>query len=403
MPSFAYKGVSRQGKPASGTIEAESARSARARLREQGVFASDLREAQPANTTALGAFGGRKVRVRDLGRALRQLATLLAAGVPLVDAVGSIRARKLPAALGAALGAVKEDLVSGESFERALRKHPSVFPPVYVGMVRAGEASGALDRVLVQIAEHAESSAQLQSQFRSAMTYPVIMMLVGTGIVVFLLSYVVPQVTRVFLEAGQSLPLPTRALMAAGRFTSDYGLVLLAMLGAAALGLRYYAGTPSGARRVERILYAAPWVGPVLRNVAMARFAHTMATTLSGGMTLVDALGVCRGVTGSALVSDALADAADAVSRGDSLAPTLSRAGLFNPMIVDMIAVGERSGAIDTMMVKAAQALDEEVKNNVEVMAGVMEPMMILVMAGVVLLVVLAVLLPVFEMNQMIR
>ncbi|HET9062640.1 MAG TPA: type II secretion system F family protein, partial [Candidatus Binatia bacterium] len=298
---------------------------------------------------------------------------------------------------------VRADLTAGESFEQSLKKHPTVFPPVYVGMVRAGEASGALDRVLVQIAEHAESSARLQAQFRSAMTYPVIMMLVGAGIVVFLLSYVVPQVTRVFLEAGQSLPLPTRLLMAAGRFTSDYGLIMLVLAGCGFFAARYYARTAQGARRVERFLYVLPWLGPVLKNVAMARFAHTMGTTLSGGMTLVDALEVSRGVTGSVLVSDALADAAEAVSRGEPLAATLVRGQLFNPMVVDMIAVGERSGSIDTMMVKAAQALDEEVRNNVDTMAGVLEPMMILLMAGVVLLVVLAVMLPVFEMNQLIR
>jgi len=403
MPSYSYRGVSLKGRSATGTIEADSPRAARARLREQGVLASEIH----ATAVATGAAGqlsrGRRVRVRDLGRALRQLATLLAAGVPLVDAVGSVGGRQLPAPLAAALAAVRADLTAGESFEQALKKHPSVFPPVYVGMVRAGEASGALDRVLVQIAEHAESSARLQAQFRAAMTYPVIMMLVGTGIVIFLLSYVVPQVTRVFLEAGQSLPLPTRILMAAGRFTSDYGLILFVLAGCGFFAVRYYARTVQGARRVERLLYAAPWLGPVLRNVAMARFAHTMGTTLSGGMTLVDALEVSRGVTGSALVSDALADAADAVSRGEPLASTLARDQLFNPMVVDMIAVGERSGSIDTMMVKAAQALDEEVRNNVETMAGVLEPMMILLMAGVVLLVVLAVLLPVFEMNQLIR
>jgi general secretion pathway protein F len=401
MASFAYKGVSRQGRAMSGVIDAESARTARARLREQGILASDLRETESA---AVAGFAVRRtVRVRDLGRALRQLATLLAAGVPLVDAVASVRSRQLPPALAAALGTIRSDLLAGESFERSLRKHPKVFPPVYVGMIRAGEASGALDRVLVQIAEHAESSARLQAQFRSAMTYPAIMMLVGTGIVVFLLSYVVPQVTRVFLEAGQNLPLPTRALMATGKFIADYGLVLLAAASVIALGLRYYARTPAGARRAERVMYGIPWLGEVLRNVAMARFAHTMGTTLSGGMTLVDALEVSRGVTGSALVSDALADAAEAVSRGEALAPTLARVRLFNPMVVDMIAVGERSGAIDAMMVKAAQALDEEVRNNVETMAGVLEPMMILLMAGVVLLVVLAVMLPVFEMNQLIR
>ena len=343
------------------------------------------------------------MRARDLSRALRQLSTLLSAGVPLVDAVGSVRNRQLPPALAAALTAVQTDITAVESFERALRKHPSVFPLVYIGMVRAGEASGALDRVLAQIADHAEANARLQAQFRSAMTYPAVMMLVGTGIVVFLLSYVVPQVTRVFLEAGQTLPLPTRMLMAAGQILADYGLVLLAVAAAAALALRQYSQTEAGSRRVERILFRLPWLGTVMRNVAMARFAHTMSTTLAGGMTLVDALEVSRGVTGSALVSDALVEASAAVSRGEQLAPSLSRGDLFNPMVLDMIAVGEKSGAIDSMMTRAAETLDEEVRVNVETMSSLLEPLMILAMAGVVLVVVLAVLLPVFEMNQLIR
>jgi general secretion pathway protein F len=402
VASYAYKGVSLQGRATSGVVEAESPRAARARLREQGVLASDVREATAA---ASGATVGssRRVRARDLSRALRQLSTLLSAGVPLVDAVGSVRNRRLPPALTTALGSVKADITAGESFERALRKHPSVFPPVYVGMVRAGEASGALDRVLAQIADHAEGSARLQAQFRSAMTYPIIMMLVGIGVVVFLLSYVVPQVTRVFLEAGQSLPLPTRMLMAAGRITADYGLLILFVVAAAALAIRQYSRTEDGARRVERTLFRLPYVGTVMRNVAMARFAHTMSTTLAGGMTLVDALEVSRGVTGSVLVSDALSEAAEAVSRGEQLAPSLARGDLFNPMVLDMIAVGERSGSIDAMMTKAAETLDEEVRVNVETMSSLLEPMMILAMAGVVLVVVLAVLLPVFEMNQLIR
>lgn len=402
MPSYVYKGLSLQGRATSGVVEADSPRAARARLREQGVLASDVRETSTsAGVRSLG--GSRRVRARDLSRALRQLSTLLAAGVPLVDAVGSVRNRQLPPALAAALTAVRTDITAGESFERALRKHPSVFPLVYIGMVRAGEASGALDRVLAQIADHAEANARLQAQFRSAMTYPAVMMLVGTGIVVFLLSYVVPQVTRVFLEAGQTLPLPTRMLMAAGQILADYGLVLLAAVAGIALALRQYAQTEAGSRRVERILFRLPWLGTVLRNVAMARFAHTMSTTLSGGMTLVDALEVSRGVTGSALVSDALIEASAAVSRGEQLAPSLLRGDLFNPMVLDMIAVGERSGAIDSMMTRAAEALDEEVRVNVETMSSLLEPLMILAMAGVVLIVVLAVLLPVFEMNQLIR
>jgi general secretion pathway protein F len=183
-------------------------------------------------------------------------------------------------------------------------------------MIRAGEASGALDRVLGRIADHAESTARLQGQLRSAMTYPIIMMLVGGGIVTFLLAYVVPQVTRVFLEAKQALPLPTRALMALGRFVAAYGLYVLAMLAVAALALRTYATTARGRRAYERVAYRLPWIGTVMRNVVMARFAHTLATLLAGGLPLVDGLGISRDATGSALVGDEIEAAGQAVSEG---------------------------------------------------------------------------------------
>jgi general secretion pathway protein F len=270
-------------------------------------------------------------------------------------------------------------------------------------MIRAGEASGALDRVLLKIADHAESAARLQSQFRAALTYPLVMALVGSGVVIFLLTYVVPKITRVFIEAHQALPLPTRVLMATGAFLADYGMFLLLVATVAALGLRNYAKTENGSRRLERIAFSIPWLGAVLRNVAMGRFTHTMATMTSGGLPFLDALEISRSVTGSNLVADTLEKARVAISEGGSLSANLQQSDLFNPMVVDMIAVGERSGELETMFAKSADALDEEVKNNVETMASLLEPMMILVMAGVVLLVILAVLLPVFEMNELVR
>lgn len=406
MSVFAYKGVSSVGRSVAGTVEADSPRSARARLRERGIFASEVSESTAVVETVQGARSfmvGRRVTPRDLSRMLRQLATLLSAGIPLVDSLGSLIGRGLRPTMSAALEAVRTDLIGGESLERAVAKHPNVFPEIYHGMIRAGEASGALDRVLVRIADHAQSNARLQGQLRAAMTYPTIMMLVGGGIVSFLLAYVVPQVTRVFAESGQKLPLPTRALMAAGNFAANYGLYVLLALSILALALRYYASTERGRRRAERVVLATPWLGGVVRNVAMARFAHTISTMMAGGMTLLAALDMSRGVTGSALVDDSLTAAGEAVRQGEQLAPNLQASGLFNPMVVDMIGVGERSGELERMLERAAEALDEEVRGNVETMAGLLEPIMILAMAGVVLFVVLAVLLPVFEMNQMVR
>lgn len=405
MANFAYKGVSAQGRSVSGTVEAESPRSARARLRDRGIFASEVREAlgAAAPSRAGGRAVGRRLPARELARALRQLSTLIAAGIPLVDAITSLGHRPMRPALAAALASIRAELTAGESFAASVAKHPTVFPLIYTGMIRAGEASGALDKVLAKVAEHAETNARLQGQLRSAMTYPVIMMLVGGGIVTFLLAYVVPQVTRVFVESNQALPLPTRILMSLGAFVASYGLHLLAALAAATLALRYYATTAGGRRVCERVLFRLPWVGAVTRNVVMARFAHTLTTMVSGGMPLVGALEISRGVTGSSLVSDDLERAAKAVSEGESLASNLARGRHFNPMVVDMIAIGEKSGELEHMLARAADALDEEVRANVEVMASVLEPVMILAMAGVVLFVVLAVLLPVFEMNQLVR
>lgn len=404
MPAYSYRGVSATGRSVAGVIEADSTRSARAQLRERGIFASEMQTGQSAVVArASRPWLRRRVGVRELSRTLRQLATLLAAGMPLVDAVGSIAARQGSPSMHNALAAIREDITGGSSFESAIAKQPQVFPGIYVGMIRAGETSGALESVLTRIADHAEASARLQAQFRSAMTYPLVMMLVGAGIVTFLLAFVVPQVTRVFLESGQTLPLPTRALMALGSLVAAYGLPAALAACVGLLALRRYAATENGGRRVEQALLVVPWLGAVLRNVAMARFAHAMATMLAGGMTLVDALGVSRSVTGSRLVADTISEAQESVSRGETLAGTLQRSGRFHPMVIDMIAVGEKSGDIETMLHRAADALDEEVRFNVETMAGLLEPVMILAMAGVVLFVVLAILLPVFEMNQLVR
>ncbi len=404
MPTFAYKGVTRQGRAASGTVQADTPRSARARLREQGILASHLEEATAEHVSGLRAlFSSRRVRPRELARLLRQLATLIAAEIPLVDAVGAVERRQRKPMLAATLAAVRADLTAGDSLEAAVARHPRVFPPMYRGMIRAGEEAGALDRVILRIAEHAEASARLQERLRAAMTYPLIMMIVGTGVVAFLLAYVVPEVTRVFAESRQTLPVATRALMALGEVTAAYGTQILLALAACALVLRSWAASERGARQLERILYRIPWLGTVLRNVAMARFSHTLATLVSGGVPLVTALEVSRAAAGSRLVADALGEAREAVTGGESLVSVLERSGLFPPMIVDMVAVGEKSGRLEEMLEKAAAALDEEISVHVDTAASLVEPVMILLMAGVVLFVVLAIMIPIFEMNRLVQ
>lgn len=400
MPSYAYKGVAASGRRVEGRIEADSPRNARARLRQRSVFASEIEAAGPRTR---GRMATGKVPTRQLAATLRQLATLLAAGVPLVEAVSSVGRRNSNARMAAALESAAAHITEGGSLEGAMADQDDVFPSMYTGMVGAGEASGSLDLVLENIADHAEAGARLQARVRIALTYPIIMAVVGTLIVFFLLAYVVPQVTRVFLEANQSLPLATRALMWLGQAAAAYGLQALALVAAASLALRSYRQTEPGRRRLDRLMFSLPKIGTLARDVASARLAQTMATTLAGGLTVVAALEASRTVAGGGLVADALAEAQESISEGQSVADCLERSGLFNPMLTDMVAVGERSGQLEEMLAKAATVLDEEVRSRVEIMASLLEPAMILGMAVVVLFVVLAILLPVFEMNQLVR
>ncbi|HYB97966.1 MAG TPA: type II secretion system inner membrane protein GspF [Candidatus Limnocylindrales bacterium] len=402
MPSFRYSGVSASGRTVSGTIEADNPRAARARLRETGIFASSMQEtAQGQQASALSLQ--RRVSPSQLARTLRQLATLLRAGVPLDEAVETLRRQRTAPALGQALEAVRVQIREGSTLAAAMARHPSVFPSIYTGMVEAGEASGALDTVLDRVADHAEGQARLRARAMAALMYPAIMTVVGGAIVLFLLAYVVPQVTRVFVEARQELPLPTRLLMGMGSFLASYGLVLFVLVLGGLIGLRYAMTGEAARRRAERILFAIPRLGEMVRDIAVARFAQTLATMVNGGLPLVEALRISRTSSGSLLLSDELAKAETSVSEGASLAACIGASPLFDPLVVDMIAVGERSGELETMLGHAAGAIEEQVKQRIETMAALLEPVMILLMAGVVLFVVLAILLPVFDMNQLVK
>lgn len=402
MPSFRYSGVSGSGRSTSGFVEADSPRTARARLRERNVFATAVTEIKAESAAPRWSLR-RGVSTAELAQALRQLATLLRAGVPLDEAVDALRKRRGGAALGEALEAIRSRIREGASLAAAMADHPSVFPSIYIGMVEAGEASGSLDAVLERMSEHAESQARLRQRAMSAMTYPAIMSLVGGAIVLFLLAYVVPQVSRVFAEAKQTLPLPTRILMGSSELLAHYGLLLFPLGIVALLALRRALAEPASRIRLESLFYRVPVVGTVARDVAVARFAQTLATMVAGGLPLVESLRVARAACGSAVLSETLAAAETSVYEGGSLANCLASSPLFDPVVVDMIAVGERSGDLEGMLAHAARAIEEQVRLRVDRMATLLEPLMIVAMAAVVIFVVLAIMLPVLDMNRLVH
>jgi general secretion pathway protein F len=404
VPSFRYSGVSASGRSVGGVVEADSARTARARLRERNVFAGTVTEVKvEAGASASWSLRRTRVSTSELSQALRQLATLLRAGVPLDEAVDALRKRRGSPALGESMESVRSRIREGASLAAAMADHPNVFPAIYTGMVEAGEASGALDTVLERIADHAEGQARLRQRAMSAMTYPLIMTVIGGGIVLFLLAYVVPQITRVFAEAKTQLPLPTRILMATGELLASYGLLLFPIGILALLALQRALASPASRRVLEGFFYRVPVLGAVVRDIAVARFAQTLATMVAGGLPLLDSLRIARASSGSALLSDTLVDAEKSVSEGGSLAACLATSPLLDPVVVDMIAVGERSGDLEGMLSHASKAIEEQVRLRVDRMATMLEPVMTVGMAAVVLFVVLAIMLPVFEMNRLVH
>ncbi len=403
MPIFAYRGLQPDGRAVRGVIEADSARGARARLRRDGIFPTEVQEESPRASGAGWARVRGRISTAELALLSRQLGTLIGAGVPIVEALGAVGEQSERPAVTRVLSHVRDRVTQGASLADALAEHPSVFSQLYVGMVRAGEAAGALDLVLDRLATYTESQTRLAAKVRGALAYPLLMAVVSTGIVGFLLGFVVPRVTKIFAEQHQALPLPTRLLLGiSGLVASGWWLIALLALGGAA-ALVAARRRPAARLWLDRRLLEAPYIGGVLSRVAAARFARTLATLLESGIPLLAALDVAGSVTGHPAMEGAVAAARAAVREGEALAPPLRRSRVFPPLLVHMIAVGEGSGELETLLARAAESYEQEVESSLGTVTAVLEPAMILVMGGVVLFIVLAILLPIFEINAMVR
>ena len=401
MAVFAYRGLTADGRAVRGVIDADSARGARMRLRRDGVFPTSIDE-ERARGAAIRRPGGR-VRPADLALVSRQLGTLVGAGMPVVEALGAVSEQTERPAMAGVLSHVRDQVTQGQSLADAMAAHPSVFPTLYVGMVRAGEAAGALDLVLDRLANYTESQARVRAKVRGALAYPVLMTAVSLGIVGFLLGFVVPRVTRIFAEQKQTLPLLTRILLGISNAVSDGWWLIVLLLAAATGTLLATLRRPAGRLWLDRKLLTMPVVGPVATRIAVARFARTLSTLLANGIALLPALDVAGEVTGNLALTEAVGQARAAIREGQGLAGPLKESGLFPPLLIHMIAVGERSGELESMLDKAAIAYEQEIEGTLTTATAVLEPILIVVMGGVVLFIVLAILLPIFEINALVR
>lgn len=409
MPVFEYKALNRKGRKVSGLITAEGPSAARSRLSRDRIFPTSVREvAEPGRRRSLAAkIPGlpslRRVSPSELSVSLRQLSTLVSSGLPLVDCLGGVIDQTPRGALKRTWIQVRERVVEGVSLAQAMSAHRSVFHPIFVNMVRAGETGGALDVILKRLADFSERRVKLKKRIESALAYPMFLLLVSSIIVIFLMSFVMPKVVGIFQGMDLTLPLSTVVLIETTRFMQRFWWLVAGGAVAVLASLALWTRTDAGGRIWDRVRLGVPFLGSLHRKAVIARFTRTLATLLKSGIILVEALEIARLSMGNRIMEEAVEDASKRVSEGEEFASPLERSGRFPPLLVQLVTAGEKSGDLDEMLLKAAEVYEEDVESAVAGLTSIIEPVIILIMGGMVAFMVMAVLLPIFDMTGGVR
>ncbi len=407
MAVYEYRGLDPAGRDLKGIIDADSPRLARAKLRRSGIFPTEIlidrhMKKSGVEGVSIGALVSR-ISIQEISIMTRQMATLVGAGLPIVEALTALIDQTENVRLKKVITQVRESVNEGSSLADAMRRFPKVFSELYANMINAGESSGALDIVLKRLADFMENQVMLRNKVLAALTYPIILVLVGIAILSFLLVFVVPKVVRIFDDLQQALPIPTVILIAVTDFLGDYWWVILVVVGGSILALRQYAATEKGHQNYNRMILRIPIVGKLLRIIVTTRFARTLAILLNSGIPLLQSMDIAKAVVNNVVISDAIESAEEAIREGESIAEPLRRSKVLPSMVTHMIAVGEKTGELEQMLFKISEAYDNEVETTMSRMTSLLGPIVILVLGGVVLFIVLAILLPMFEMNQITR
>ncbi len=404
MPVFEYKGLNQGGRNVRGTIDAENIRTARVRLKKEGIFVIDLKDKGRANKKAKSksVVPTRSVGVQDLSMMTRQLATLIKANIPLVDSLAAVSEQVENQTLAVVLADIKNAVNEGGSFHKALGKYPRVFDNIYISMCEAGEMSGTLDMILLRLAEFKESQAGITAKVRSAMLYPAMMFVFTMLLLAVLFIFVIPKITEVF-ESSPELVLPwyTKAVIAFSGFLVNYWHVFFGSLVGIFFIFRNWKNTPSGKIQWDAIFLKLPIVGKLGRIVAVSRFTRTLATLLNGGVPMLAAMGIVRNVVGNEIIAQAIDVGRANISEGESIAGPLKKSGQFPPIVIHMINIGEKTGDLENMLMQVSEAYDFQVKTAVDGLTSMLEPLMIIVMGCVIGVIVFSIMIPMFQLSDL--
>jgi general secretion pathway protein F len=406
---FEYRGIlAGTGKAVKGYRDADNPKALRALLRKDGILLTlaneETEERARAQRRQIDLFAFmRRASTADVAVMTRQLATLVRAGVPLVDSISALVDQVEKEGLVRVLTAVRESLKSGTSFAKSLEVHPKVFPNLYVNMVAAGEESGTLEAVLDRLADFMEGQARLKGKVTAALAYPILMMFIGIVMVSVLMVAVVPKVVSIFENVGQELPWYTQLLIFVSNVFVGYWWLLLLTIGGSVWWFRRWVKTPAGRLKWDTFVLRVPIFGRLNLLVAVARFSRTLSTLLASGVQLLTAMNIVTNVLGNALLENVVATAIGSIREGESIAEPLKRSGEFPPMVTHMIAVGEKTGQLEQMLDNVARAYEADVEVKVVALTSLLEPLMIMLLGGVVGFIAMAILMPLVQMNQLVQ
>ena len=410
---YAYKGIGPTGKSVNGVKDADSPKALRQLMRRDGIVVTECAPSKAGIGKAQanlgkkglgrevdlgGIFGG--VSRTDIANFTRQLATLIRAGIPLAEALGALFEQTENVRLKVPVGEIRTAVNEGSALADAMGKHPKIFDDLYVSMVRAGELAGNLDVVLTRLADFLDNSQKIRGKVQAAMVYPILMIGVGTVLMAILMVAVIPEITGMFKQTGKTLPLKTRFLIGFSDFIRNWILLLIPASIGGVIGFRYWAKSPGGQPLWHAFILKIPLVGKLSRKINVARFTRTLGTMLQAGVPMLRALDTAKEIVGNVVLKKAIENAKIAVTEGESLAATLKRSGHFPPTVVHMISTGEKSGQLETMLMRIADDNEAEVDRELTRMTSMLEPLMLILMAVGVGFVVFSILEPIMDMSS---
>ncbi len=408
MPAYAYTGLSSNGKTVKGVESADNVAALKAQLKRAGVYLTSVSETTASASKGEGmsrevdfsAYFDR-IKQSDVARVTQLLGTLLNAGITLPEALAAMTDQVESQRFKGILSDVANRVNEGSALADALSKYPEAFRSLYINMVRAGEASGSLETVLVRIAGFMDQEEELRSKVTSAMVYPIVMAVVSAGVVALLMLSVVPQVTEMFADMNVELPWNTKLLILVSDIIGSYWYLLIA--GGFGVGwlFRRWRASESGRKSGDAFILRSPIIGDLARKVAISRFARTLSTMLASGVQLLHALDIVRTLLGNVILEEVVTTARDNIREGEGIAPALKRSGEFPPLVTHMVAVGERSGQLESMLINVADAYDREVNTAIGRMTAALEPLMIVVMGGSVGFIIFSVMQPIMMLNEL--